>query len=317
MRGGAAIALRVEDYFGQLRRGRNSSARASLASLGVSALLLVVLLGAGGLMPGWIAIAQTKAALPTSFEVASIKPADPANRIIGLYPSRGRFTATQVRLQDLINYAYHLDPVQLEGVPRWARSRRYTIQAVMPPDMPHLTAGQRLQVQDKMLQSLLAGRFELKVHWATKLLPVYDLVVAKGGSKMKLWSDADSIRTHHQPTSDFFGIGRYTAWGNPSRQIAGNLTAFLGRRVIDKTGLTGRYSFDLTWTRWQSIGKEMNRSQGDGGAEENEAGRAPDADASGLSIFTAIQQQLGLKLKPAKGPVKVLVVDHVEPPTPN
>lgn len=288
-----------------------------VSRLGVSALLLTVLLGAGGLMPGWIAVAQTKAALPTSFEVASIRLTSSTERLRGFFPKPGRFWAIGMQLKQLIDFAYHLDPVQLEGVPRWARSRRYTVQAVMPSDMPRLPPRQLGQVQGQMLQSLLADRFKLKVHWATKLLPVYDLVVAKGGPKMKLWSDADYIRTHHQATSMFFGIGRYTAWGNPSGQIAGNLTAVLGRRVIDKTGLTGRYSFDLTWTPWQSIGKGMNRSQGAGGAEENEAGRAPASDASGLSIFTAIQQQLGLKLKPAKGPVKVLVIDHVEPPTPN
>ncbi|MGH9406894.1 MAG: TIGR03435 family protein [Terriglobia bacterium] len=277
--------------------------------------LFAVLLSAGGLIPGWIAIAQTNAAWPTSFEVASIRPVSPANRVIGFYPRPGRFWATNVRLQDLIGYAYSLNPVQLQthSLPSWVRSRRYTIKAVMPSGMPHLPPRDRGRVQGQMLRSLLAERFGLKVHWTTKLLPAYDLVVAKGGAKMKLWSNAEYAVDHHQPTSMRFGIGSYTAWGNPSWQIAGNLTAVLGRRVIDQTGLTGRYDFNLTWTPWRS-GASGEEGFGSGAAEE---GVTPAADSSGPSIFTAIREQLGLKLKPTKAPVEVLVVDHVEPPTPN
>jgi uncharacterized protein (TIGR03435 family) len=311
-----SLADRIESLLG---RGADFSTRPFLGRLGVSALLLSLLLAVGGLIPGWIAVAQTKAGLPTSFEVASIKPANPAYRIIGFYPSPGRFLAMHVRLQDLINYAYALDPTQLQGkrLPSWARSRRYTIEAVMPPDTAHLPVRQRDQLQGQMLQSLLADRFKLRVRWASKVVPVYDLVVAKGGPKMRLWSDADYISTHHQPNSMRFEVGSYTAWGNPTAQIAGNLTAVLGRKVIDKTGLTGRYSFNLTWTPWQSRASGMASSSGPAGNDGTGETVAPAPVSPGLSIFAAIQQQLGLRLKPAKGSARVLVVDHAEPPTPN
>ncbi|MGH7119198.1 MAG: TIGR03435 family protein [Acetobacteraceae bacterium] len=298
-----------------LRRGRRFSARPSLAGLGVSALLLAALLGVGGLVPGWIAIAQTKATPPTSFEVASIRPANPSQRLRGFYPRPGRFWAINLPVKVLIDEAYHLDPVQLEGLPSWAGSRPYTIQAVMPPDMPRLPPRQISQLQDQMLRSLLGDRFKLKVHYATKILPVYNLVVAKGGLKMKSEPAAEYIKGQHSRTTLL--AGRYWTMGSSSSRIAEFLTSIVGRTVIDKTGLTGRYDFNLTWTPWRIEAKGMAGSPGFGGNGGNEAGMAPAPDSSNLSIFTAIQQQLGLRLKPAKGPVKVLVVDHVEPPTPN
>jgi bla regulator protein blaR1 len=298
-----------------LRRGRKFSARPSLARLVVSAFLLALLLGAVGLVPGWTAIAQTKATLPTFFEVASIKPADPAGRIRGFKASPGRFWAVALPVEVLIEEAYHLDPVQPEGLPSWCKSRQYTIQAVMPPDTPHLPPRQLSRLQDQMLRSLLADRFNLKIHWATKLLPVYDLVVAKGGAKMKPARDADYIKGHRSRT--VLLPGRYWALGTSSGEIASWLTSILGRTVIDKTRLTGRYDFDLRWTPWRSEAGGMAGGSGFGGNAGNETGIPHPPDSSGPSVFTAIRQQLGLKLKPAKAPVKVLVVDHVEPPTPN
>jgi uncharacterized protein (TIGR03435 family) len=294
---------------------------------GACAVLLAVLLGACALIPSRIAIAQTKGnAMPggtspagetgllaTKFEVASIKPAEPANGAIFLRTFRGRFLATDIPLDVLIDNVYHLNPVQLEGLPSWAKSRRYNIQAVMPPEAAHLPPRQNSQLQLRMLQSLLADRFDLKVHWATKILPVYDLVLAKGGPKMKLWSDADP----HKPGACRFEAASYTAWGNSSSQIAWNLIQFAGRKVIDKTGLTGQYDFDLTWTPWQSRASGMGGNSGFDGHQGAGGATAPAAVSPGLSIFAAIQQQLGLKLKPARGPVKALVVDHVELPTPN
>lgn len=311
---GSLISNRIS-----LRRCRRKFfSGSSLADFGVRKLLLALMMSAGALISGWIGLAQAKPTLPTTFEVASIRPTDSMHQIIGIFPTPGRFEARNVRLQDLIGYAYH--PTQLEGMPSWARSRRYIIQAVMPSDMPHLPRRQLFQLQNEMLRSLLANRFRLKVHWATKLLPVYELVVAKGGPKMKLKNDADYIRAHHAPGPGSwtrFGVGSYSALGNSSGDIAAYLTPIVKRKVIDKTGLTGLYDFDLTWTPWRSDGSSTAGGSGFGGDEANAAGMVPAPDFSGLSIFTAIREQLGLKLKPAKAPVRVLVIDHVEPPTPN
>ncbi len=307
-----------------LRHGRKFSTRPSPASLGASVLLLGVLLGAAGLIPGWVAVAQTKAASPTSFEVASIRLAKPANRMmgIGIYPSPGRFSATNVRLVDLIVDAYNVRYVQVQtkSLPSWARTQRYAVQAVMPPGTPRLVGPQLDRIQARMLQSLLVDRFKLKVHFTTKLLPAYDLMVAKGGPKMRLMNDADYIRAHHKPGSGSWstpGVASYSALGTDSGLIATMLTGILQRPVTDMTGLTGRYDFNLTWTPGRVMAGRMVTSAGSAGDEGPESGTAPAPSTSGISIFTAIQEQLGLKLRPTKTPEKVLVVDHVERPTPN
>jgi Protein of unknown function (DUF3738) len=125
---------------------------------------------------------------------------------------------------------------------------------------------------------------------------------------MKTENDADFIKAHLNPRSVgriLIHDGHYGAWGNSSEDIASVLQQYLRREVIDKTGLTGRYDFSLTWTPWQS-----SPATSPGGSEAAVAGTAPVTAASGPSIFTAVKEQLGLKLKPARAPVEVLVVDH-------
>ncbi len=331
----SSLGDRIESL---LRRGREFSARPSLASLGVSALLLALLLGAGGMIPGWIAIAQTAlpksfyANLPKAFEVASIRPAKPGHGSDS-HSSNGRLWAT-VPISWLIERAYQIMPQQLEGLPSWARSARYTIQAEAPPGMakdfallPKLPPEQRIQARvavrqswNDMLQSLLIDRFKLKVHRETKRLPAYELVVAKGGPKLKPakkptgWSDKGWRGHLVEAGASMDNFASVLSQYGPQRE--------LGRIVIDKTGLTGRYDFTLTWTPLAGKINRMSAGAEPGGNAEPAPGLAvPDSsdssNPSAPSIFAAIQQQLGLKLKPAKGPVQVLVVDHIEPATPN
>ncbi|HEV2418951.1 MAG TPA: M56 and DUF3738 domain-containing protein [Terriglobia bacterium] len=307
----SSLGNRIESL---LRRGREFSARPSLLSLGVSALLLAVLLGAGGLMPGWIAIAQT--ALPTSFEVASIKPGEPGAHNSDISWRRGgRFSTTNTTIDKLIQFAYEIRPQQIEGLPLLAKSRTYTVRAVAPPGTPELRGQQERPMIEAMLQSLLADRFKLQVHRTTKQLPVYEIVIAKHGPKLKPMAEADFVAAHHSYAPGDVSIsshdGNMTALGVSMAAFADDLSRQLDRTVIDKTGLTGRYDFTLTWTPWRG---QTGISASDRPAE---AGSSAQPDTSGPSIFTAVQQQLGLKLKPAKGPVEVLVIDHVEPPTPN
>jgi uncharacterized protein (TIGR03435 family) len=147
-----------------------------------------------------------------------------------------------------------------------------------------------------MLQSLLADRFSLKVHHESKVLPIYELVVAKDGSKMK---ESDF------PESNTNGIGRLTAKGMPMADVALLLTIFVNRFVVDKTGLRGRYDFDLHWTpdSWVDVPEQISRF-------------LPEK-VFGPSIFTALREQLGLRLQPTKGPVDILVIDHIERPSEN
>ena len=182
-----------------------------------------------------------------------------------------------------------------------------------------------------MLQSLLADRFHLKVHIETRELPVYALVVARGGSKLKASTpepatppDQDAPPSppggpddapHSPPKGSMFvRMSSTGVQANATDSTVESLATMLtnqpdigGRQVIDKTGLTGKYDWTLKWT--PTVGMAMRGM--DNGAKETSG----EPDAPGL--FTALEEQLGLKLEPQKAPVEVVVIDHVEPPTAN
>ena len=140
-----------------------------------------------------------------------------------------------------------------------------------------------------MLQQLLADRFQLHVHTETKEGPIYKLVIAKSGFKLKNAPDSE------RPRGSSWGRDRIQVLNGPIGSLAFSLSDILGRTVMDKTGLAGRYEIDLKWT-------------------PDELQGTPDA---GPTMFTALQEQLGLKLESAKGPVETFVVDHVERPSEN
>ena len=276
------------------------------ASLRVAAGLSIALLFTFGFGNSLQVRAQSKkasdAALP-SFEVASIKPSKAWHPPI-ISPVSYSVSATALTL---IYDAYGpLLPGQVSGWPGWSTSEMFNVEAKV--DEKSAAALQKLPPKEQarrrqlMLQSLLADRFNLRVHHETKVLPVYELVVAKGGSKMKE-SQAAGTNTN--------SIGRLKAKGMPMTDLALLLTMFVNRFVIDKTGLPGKYDFDLHSTpEGMSDMSEENRQfwpEKNSGPEK----------ISGPSIFTALREQLGLKLKSAKDPVDLLVIDHIEPPTPN
>jgi len=299
----------------------------------MSAYLLALLLGLGSLIPGWIAIAQTNIAWPKAFEVASIRPAAPGGGPLDIEANPGgRWRATNVSVRWLILYAYGIRPEQIEALPAWARSRKYTIVAEARPDMlknfrmlGELPPDQRKQVVQgymrswhTMARALLADRFKLKEHVRTKELPVYELVVARGGPKLKPPNAADfpGLAGRIYSLGSFWfskdagdGTRMMNAFGIPISVMVAELNDETGRVVIDKTGLTGRYDFTLKW--------DIRADRLDVMEMPRQSKLAPQPSFTGPSIFTALEEQLGLKLKPAKGPVQVLVVDHIEPPTPN
>ncbi len=164
------------------------------------------------------------------------------------------------------------------------------------------------QSKSRILQSLLADRFKLRVHEVTKQLPVYEIVVAKGGPKLKAFNKSE-LGADHVPGRGLWGregVARFV--GVRLLFLAGFLSERLGRLVIDKTRLTGSYNFTLTGADWRAGMGEAHFGWRQGLSEPVN---------SGPLIFMANQEQLGLNLKPAKGPVQVLVVDHIDPPTPN
>ena len=163
-----------------------------------------------------------------------------------------------------------------------------------------------------MLQTLLADRFKLTTHRTTKELPIYSLVVAKGGSKLHEANSGEIKGPDGRPEppgSSLIGFrsGELTGQNLEMDQLARLLTEQTGRTVVDNTGLKGNYDLTLNWTPDQI-------------APNGLAGGGPDSSTSsepGPSIFTAIQEQLGLKLQSQKGPVEILVIDHVERPSEN
>ncbi|HXE09479.1 MAG TPA: TIGR03435 family protein [Acidobacteriaceae bacterium] len=195
----------------------------------------------------------------------------------------------------LVQYAYNLGSLDLiSGLSGPLESAGFDINAKLSTrdgTMPGKLTDDQLQA---MMIPLLADRFHLKVHLETQIKPVYDLVVAKGGPKIKL--SQDEIHDASWNTS-FEGTNKViTAKGLRMIDLADALSNLAGRKVIDKTGLTGHADITLKWS------DDVAAQQG---------------SADTISIFTAVEDQLGLKLQPSKGPVDTLVIDHAEMPTEN
>jgi uncharacterized protein (TIGR03435 family) len=273
---------------------------------------------------------QTSAAGP-AFEVASIKPNNSGDgRVMFANQPGGRFTATNITLKLLIRNAYQLQDFQIVGGPNWITSDRFDIVAKAedgtPAETPSLdrTGPSRVQM---MMRALLAERFQLVVHNETRELPIYALVLARSDGKLgpelhKSDTDCNALFAagrgrgpmpppgppqpgERLPCGVRIGMGNMAIGGAPLFQIANAMANFIGRTVVDKTGLAGNYDASLTWTPDQL-------PQRPPGAPE-----PPPIDPNGPSIFTAVQEQLGLKLDSQKGPVAVLVIDRVERPKEN
>ncbi len=273
---------------------------------------------------------QTAAAGP-AFEVASVKPNNSGDgRVMFANQPGGRFTATNVTLKMLIRMAYQLQDFQIVGGPGWMTSDHFDIVAKAedgaPPETPSLdrTAPTRTQL---MIRALLAERFQLVVHTESRELPIYALVLARSDGKLGPdlhKSDVDCAALfaagrgrgplpppgpppagERMPCGIRIGMGNMAIGSAPLSQIANAMANFLGRTVLDKTGLTGNYDANLTWTPDQM-------PQRPPGAPE-----LPPLDPNGPSIFTAVQEQLGLKLDSQKGQVSALVIDRAERPKEN
>jgi uncharacterized protein (TIGR03435 family) len=216
------------------------------------------------------------------FEVATVKPAPPeaeghTQTRFSIDTEKGQLTYSNVTLKQVIGRAYKVQLYQISG-PDWLETERFDIVARFAPHSA-------LEQPPRMLEALLADRFKLTLHRETKELPNYALTVAKGGPKFKPAENASGIgdnsnRTQHHVTAKI-SLDRFAEF----------LTGEAGRLVVDKTGLTGSYEMKLDWSD----------------------STPASADAAALpSLFTALQEQLGLKLESAKGPVETLVVDHAD-----
>jgi bla regulator protein blaR1 len=274
---------------------------------------------------------QTPADSRPSFEVATIKPNATGDRRMAIMrqPS-GRFIATGVTLKMLMGFAYRLADFQISGGPNWINTDRWNIEA-KPEDgsIPPPAGPPDPLVPDKlslMVQSLLEERFQLKMHRETKELAAYELVPAPGGIKIKASEDQSSPYKTPAPGeappppprpqpggsvprgSMRMGRGDLEGTAVPIATLIQTLSQQLRRPVIDKTGLTGLLDYKLQWT------PELGQGPGIPGGPE---GPPPASDNSGPSIFTAVQEQLGLRLVSTKAPAEVLVIETAEKPTDN
>jgi uncharacterized protein (TIGR03435 family) len=261
--------------------------------------------------------AQSNADVPAKFrefEVASVKP----NKIggnstsISITPDGIRFQNTSLLL--LLRTAYGLSNTlddKFLGLPSWAKTQKFDVEAKVSPadvdEFKKLTMTQR----QPMMQALLVDRFKLQAHRETKEEPVYLLVIGKGGSKLR-----ESKPPEDKGGKEASGMMRGTrdqleATSVPISQLVSSLTRAAGRTVLDKTELTGKYDFTLHWTPDEEGGAMLKP------AESGQPANETASTSSGPSIFTAVQEQLGLKLEPGKGPVECLVIDHVEQPSEN
>jgi len=258
-----------------------------------------------------LSYSQTVPASPPAFEVASIKPTDPAFtlRSIQIPPGDGMVTLRGLTLKELIQYAWGhvevgtgLHANMVSGQPGWFDHNRYDIVAK--------TEGLRIPSRDErkqMLRTLLVERFQLKFHRELRVTAVYALIVGKNGHRMKVRKPDDGGPPFHLPMTPHSISGRSVSMP----QLADALQAIIpltdperdDRPIVDRTSLSGDFDFDLTWSGDPTL------SGGRSGAS---------ADAINLpDLFMAVQEQLGLKLEAQKLPIEIIVIDHAERPSEN
>jgi uncharacterized protein (TIGR03435 family) len=255
--------------------------------------------------------AQSPPTAPTSlpsFDVASIKPDHLDGHRTRVSSDANSLITSGMTLKLLMELAYSVKEFQISGGPGWADSETYEIKAKIDDAtveaLKKLPPNERYEQKRLMMQSLLAERFKLKVSHSSKELPVYALVLTKNGPKFSQSASGDAqsgLSTNN---------GNLTAKAETISHFADWLSGRVGRKVVDKTGLQGKYDFTMNYDdRRQDL-----TVSGPGDGSQGRTAPPPD---SGPSLFTALQEQLGLKLESQKGPVETLIIDSVEKPSEN
>jgi uncharacterized protein (TIGR03435 family) len=251
------------------------------------------------LLWNYAAFARAPSARPKfdAFEVATVKPVDVDAKAGRTFRMDGmhRWVARNFTLEALIALAYDMNPRTISGGPEWMDSQHFNIEAVTPGDIAPTR-----QEQMQMLRALLVERFGLKFHRQEKEMPIYALTVTKGGPKLRAAAKPDD-----QP--QIYGVVYPDKIQVPARSVTmDDFVAMLQRATLDRptvnrTGLAGKYDFDLMWAQ----------------DETQYGGQVPVApdDASNPPLFTALQEQLGLKLEATRGMVAAMVVDGAVKPS--
>lgn len=227
-----------------------------------------------------------------SFEVAAIKASDPMDQNHRFSILGDRLLIENQTVEIMIEMAYGVHPRQVVNAPEWTRSERFDVQG-----MPDIEGQPNVKQFQGMVRKLLEERFGLKLHMQKQEMPRYSLTVAKSGLKMTPTRSAPDALPNENGNGDNSTM-TYTMTNVSVEDLAHTLGASLDRPVVNETGLNGRYDLTLKWLRADA--------PADAGAENSVPG-----------LFTAIQEQLGLKMEPTKGNVDVLVIDHVERPSQN
>jgi len=245
-----------------------------------------------------LASAQTAQSAGPIFDIATIKWNKSGSHSTHISSTDVLYLATNVSLKNLLQSAYNIRPELISGLPSWTEDARFDIEAKVldPATVAHINSAQRAA----MVRQILEDRFQLKAHIEQKPLQVFDLVIARSGNKLTP-SPPDLPYPNGRGTGINGRNNGLDAHDLPMSGLADALTHQLDRPVIDKTGLTGKFDITLKFTH-----------------EDTSAG-TPHADATDdlPSIFTAVEEQLGLKLQPDKGPVDTLVVDQLNQPSEN
>jgi uncharacterized protein (TIGR03435 family) len=264
------------------------------------------------------------------YDVASIKPSPPptgGGMMVGMRETPDGLVATNVPLLWLVQSAYGVDRPQISGAPSWLNSDRYDVDARMDSSvvdaLEKLSVDERKAARRKMLQALLADRMELVVHHDSKEVQIFSLVIAKNGPKLQESKPAAALAEGTGGSAGGRGSGLGMSMGSeegmmtatfhdtPISYVASWLQANLRTPVLDKTGLTGIYGFKLKWM------PERNRSAVPSSDAPNGQPAVATSDPIGPTLLDAIQDQLGLKLESGKGPVEIIVIDHIEKPSGN
>jgi uncharacterized protein (TIGR03435 family) len=329
---GANLKRRIETIMSDRRALRLSHPKkAALAVAGVAAVVTPIMIGA--YTPAVRAESPQLITLSTGlgeakFDVASIKPTSsggPLNevdlgflRAVARGSSHGTFHVPFAPLHLLIQLAYNAKDYQILGEPAWASSERYEVTAKTENNAS-------FEQMRPMLRSLLAERFNLMLHKDTKELPVYELTAAKGGIKTE---DASCVnRDPNGPplplgskvcggvTSRMFpaGSSRLEGFGVPMSKLVEVLADRIGRTVVDKTGFSGTFNFQLDFSPDDAASNPKSAPPAAAGPERP----IPGTNVQAPTIFVALQEQLGLRMQAVKGQVEVLVIDHVQRPSPN
>ena len=244
------------------------------------------------------AVTAIAATAHPQFEAASIKPSKSEDRRRRNDSKPELFRVTNATARWLIQQAYGIKAFQLEGGPNWTGSDLFDIVAKPPTPVNN----EQLKV---LLQSLLAERFQLAVRHETKQARVYGLVVAKNGPKLK-----DAVISNG-PARVVIRRGLLDAPAMDMVGLANLLSEFTGVKVLDQTGLTDRYAVKLQWIPDENqvaMFQSMGVPEGIG---------APAADPMGATLFAALQEQLGLRLEPQKGPVDMVIIQRIQRPSAN